>query len=732
MLRRYVVVSFLALVASPALAGTLECVVRTRAGTAMAHLAVEVAGPSGTRTVVTGPDGRFRLAELAPGDYRLASLAPGSVLSPADPVAVGDAEASVQRTLVADAVREHVVVSATRGDAVTSALGISVSALEGDRIAEREPSDFLHLLQDVPGVAVARTGGAGQQASAFVRGGNSNFQVVLVDGVPVNEPGGAYDFGSQLPLDLERVEVVRGAASALYGNDALAGAIHLVTRRPAAGESASFRAEAEGGSFDWRRAQAGTSGRSGSLDWNAGLVRLETDNEEPNSAFDETAGAAALGARLGERSSARVVVRTESSDHGTPGQTAYGRPDTGARFDWDSLVVSAQARHVGARIAHELHGGFSSVDHVTRDTIDSGPFLARSGDRVAPFELPDSIDTAGFQNETRRLTLGYKADVQAGGRHLLTAGADVERESGAVGQRPDGLISPERTNVGAYVQDRVVLGDRAFLTAGARLEHNDSFGTRVVPRVALALRLRGGADGTTLRASAGAGIKEPDFFESFGISFFAQGNPDLKPERSRTYDVGLEQRGLGGRLSVEATAFHHDYLDQIAYHIVDFTTFQGTFVNLGKTRARGLELSLRAVPVERLRLSADYTLLDGEVIVSDSDFDPVYAVGRSLLRRPRHQAALGARVGDDRASVGATLVRVGRRADSDFAGLGFTENEGYTRLDARAHVRVARGLQAFVVSENLLDRRYEEALGYPALGRSIRVGLRFRGGEPRP
>jgi vitamin B12 transporter len=329
------------------------------------------------------------------------------------------------------------------------------------------------------------------------------------------------------------------------------------------------------------------------------------------------------------------------------------------------------------------------------------------------------------------LTLGYKAEVQAGGRHLLTAGADVERESGEVGARAGALISPERTNVGVYVQDRVVVGARAFVTAGARVEHNDGFGTRFVPRAALALRLRGGAAATTLKASAGAGIKEPDFFESFGISFFARGNPELKPERSRTYDLGVEQRALEGRLSVEATAFHHDYLDQIAYHIVDFTTFQGTFVNLGKTRARGLELSVRAAPVERLRLSAEYTLLDGEVLVSDSDFDPVYAVGRSLLRRPRHQASFSARVGGDGRSLGATLVRVGRRADSDFAGLAFTENAGYTRLDARAHVRVARGVQAFLVSENLLDRRYEEVLGYPALGRSVRVGLRFRSGEGR-
>src|SRR5204862_266777 len=160
------------------------------------------------------------------------------------------------------------------------------------------------------------------------------------------------------------------------------------------------------------------------------------------------------------------------------------------------------------------------------------------------------------------------------------------------------LLSPHRTNVGAYVQDRLVVADRLFLTAGARVERNASFGTRAVPRVAAAWRLRGGADATTLRASAGTGIKEPSFFQSFGVSFFARGNPNLKPERSRAFDLGIEQRLLGGRLRGEATVFHHDYLDQVAYHVVDFTTFQGSYVNLGRTRARGMELSVEAAPVD--------------------------------------------------------------------------------------------------------------------------------------
>jgi vitamin B12 transporter len=221
------------------------------------------------------------------------------------------------------------------------------------------------------------------------------------------------------------------------------------------------------------------------------------------------------------------------------------------------------------------------------------------------------------------------------------------------------------------------------------------------------------------------GVKEPSFLESYGESFFAKGNPDLDPERSTTFDVGLEQRFLASRLRASVTAFHHDYRDQIAYTIVDFSTLEGTYVNLAHTRARGVEVALEARPTTSLQLFGQYTFLDGEILESPSGFDPVYAVGQPLLRRPRHQGSLAAQLSFARWSAGATLVRVGERADSDFVGLGLTRAAPYTRLDARLRVRVAGPVEAFVVAENLLDAEYQEVLGYPALGRSGRGGLRL-------
>ena len=708
--------------------GVLAGTVRTSEGTPVPNLVLIVRGPDSVRTVVTGPEGRFRAEGLGPGHYRLALRAGGFLLTGTPETDVSGAETTLDLSLAAAPVREHIVVAATRDEAALSTVGVSATVLDSERIAEREASSVLTLLEEVPGVAVARTGGLGQQGSLFVRGGESNFARILVDGVPVNEPGGEYNLGPLLPLELDRIEVVRGATSSLYGTDALAGVVHLVTARyPGA---ARWRAEAQGGSNDWFRGEAGTAGQAGRFDWNVGGAHLSADNEQPNSAFRQTGGAASLGFEASARTTLRLSLRGEDTEVGTPGPTAYGRPDLDASFERQIGVAGLQVRHVRGRTSHELRAGFALQDWLSRDPLDSGPYLPRAGDRVGTDTFFDFVDPLGFQQDTRRLSTGYQVETQLGGRHIVTVGAELERETGAVGSRAEPLLHPERTNYGGYAQDRMVVGGRLFLTLGGRVEHNASFGTRAVPRVAVAWTV-GETGSTTLKASGGTGIKEPTFFESYGVSFYAMGNPDLEPERSVTFDAGVEQRLAGNRLRLEATAFHHDYRDQINFQIVDFSTFQGTFVNVGRTRAQGLELAAEAAPRPWARLFAQYTYLDGVVKERGDAFNEVYAEGRPLLRRPKNQGSLTATFGGSRLNGGGTLVLVGRRADSDFQNIGLTENEGYARLDLRARVRIVPRLEALVIAENVLDREYQEILGYPALGRSIRAGLRFRSGEAR-
>lgn len=723
--------ALLALLASSGLAaladgpGRLTGTIRTSDGLAVSHLPLRLDGPDGSRQFLTGPEGRYQLAALTPGDYQLSVGTAGFELDGQGHVAIGAEDARLDVVLRPAAVREQVLVAATRSEAPLSTLGTSATVLDAQRIDERQASSLLTLLQETPGLAAARAGGLGLQASTFVRGGDSRFVRLLVDGVPVNQPGGSFDLGNALPFELAQVEIVRGAASSLYGTDALAGVVNVVTRRAGPEDGAELRAEAEGGSFDWRRFQAATSGRAGGGDWNIGLQRLTTDNEQPNSAFEQWSGAASLGASLGQGTTLRALLRFEDGSVGTPGPTAFGRPDLDASFERRDLTLGAQLRQSRGAFAHGLSVGWAQTRQLSLDPLDSGSYVPSYGGVSAPYAFSDFPDPAGFQNQTARLSLGYQAEWQADARHLLSLGTELERETGEIGTAGQELLSPRRDNLGLYAQDRLAFGTRAFLTLGARLEGNDSYGTRLVPRAALALRLREGRDATTLRASAGAGIKEPNFFESYGISFFARGNPDLLPERSRTVDLGFEQRLLEGRLRAGATFFHHLYSDQIAYFVRDDATFEGSYTNLGRSRAQGLELELEAAPAAQLQLRAAYTLLDGQILESGDAAGPIYAAGQPLLRRSRHQGSLTAGWRRSRLSLGATLLLVGERADSDFSALGLTRNEGYARLDLRARLALARGLELLAAAENATDRQYMEVLGYPALGRAVRVALRY-------
>ena len=435
--------------------------------------------------------------------------------------------------------------------------------------------------------------------------------------------------------------------------------------------------------------------------------------------------------KLDTRTELRAVLRFDDSTTGTPGPTAFGRPDLDASFERQDLVVSTSVRRADARLSQQVRVGYARTHQLSLDPEDSGSWTPEWNGTTGAFALDDFPNAAGFQNETARLAAGYQADLALGTRQLLTAGAELEHETGALGSRAEPLLRPQRTNFGGYLQDRLLLGSRAYLTVGGRVERNGSYGTHAVPRAALAFRLRDGEDATTVRASAGMGIKEPSFLESYGEYFYAHGNPNLDPERSTSFDLGVEQRLFASRLRVSLTGFRQDYRDQIAYTVVDFLTFEGSYVNLAHTQASGLELSFEARPIAHLQLFGQYTYLDGRVLESPSDFDPVYAVGEPLLRRPWNLGSFTGQLSFPRWSAGATLARVGARADSDFVGLGLTRNDAYTRLDARVRVRLVDAVEAFLVGENLLDAHYQEVLGYPALGRTLRGGLRLGlGGRP--
>ena len=697
------------------LAGEIRGTVRTLDSRPVSQAVVRLTSAAVSREGVTGPEGRFSL-DLPDGSYT--ATVRGFEVD-ASPVVVAGRDVALDISLRPARIREEVVVAATRSRTAISSVGVAASVLDDADLKGRQTLALTDALSELPGISTATTGGIGAQSSLFVRGGESRFARVLIDGVPVNEPGGFFNFGTLLTPDVERVEVVRGSFGTLYGSDALAGVISLQTA-PLDGVN-RLRGSASGGDLGSSSFSASGSRKRGPLSGALSVGRSKTDNEGPNADFRSDLVAASFERRYGADGSILGSFRWNASEGGTPGPTAFGRPDLDARYERDLMIASLASHFRYGSVSHSVRIGFKNDDQLSTNPLDSGPYRPAWGSQQAAFDSYDFPDPNGYRNETDRLFGTYEVRGQIRS-HSLTAGGDIERETGKLGTVGETPLSPRRVSYGAFLQDQLALTPRAFATLSLRAEHNGSTGTTLVPHASAAwLAARGSSFDITLRASGGAGIKAPSFFESYGTSSYALGNPDLAPERARTFDGGLDLR-LGDGLKLSATWFHHRYLDQISYKVVSYSPFIGTYENLGETRARGIEFSGEWRSSSYLRVLSSYTFQDSEVVTSTST-DPQLAAGMELRRRPRHQGSITAEATLGRGTIAATLVARSQRADSDFLGIGLVENPGFTRLDLRGALRVTPHARILATVENATDADYQEVLGYQALPRRFRISL---------
>jgi vitamin B12 transporter len=684
------------------------------------------ASPAGS--TFTEIDGSFRLPAVAASDCRVEASLQGFRAASTE----CRTDAAVRLTLTVAPVQETVVVSATRTDAPSGQLASGVTVFDADDIERRQSPQLADLLRDAPGTTVVRVGGLGNLTSLFVRGGESNYNKVLLDGIPLNEPGGAFNLSNITTENLDRVEFVRGASSSLFGSDAMTGVIQLFTRR---GETArpDVRVTAEGGSFSTARGSASVAGRADRVDYSAAIAQFTTDNEAPNNNFRNTTLSGTGGVTLGRSATLRTVGRMERGRTGVPGQTAFGRPDLdafyerhdgvwGLAFDQSAGVIHQRASY-GLAISHQAS---------TNRNIDP-PFTPSFEGRTAPFEFSDFPYDS--HTDLRRHHASYQADLTsslgAAGTHVDTALVDWDGERALLSDLLAGASTrASRDNVGVTFQHQA-LWSRVFATAGLRVEHNDSFGTAVVPRGTAAVYARKGGSrlGTTkISATVGKGIKEPTVLQSFSPAPSFLGNPDLLPERSRTIDAGVEQRLAGDRVKLELTWFDNRYRNIISTRTLSFSPFRSQFFNIGLTRARGAELSGDVALVSGIRARAGYTFTDSEILESTSEFSPVFEVGNWAFRRPRHSGFVDLSWNAARGSVGLTGSLVGRRVDSDFSSLEppILFNDARGVWDLRGSARLARRLDLTLAIDNLTGTEYMEPLGYPGLGRAFRFGVRAR------
>jgi len=724
--------------AQPPGPGIVSGIVVDQSGQPVPRATVRVLDPAGAETSHTFADeaGRFRLTSS--GDCRVAASLTGfqPVTVPCAPPSTAST-AALRLVLNVAPIQETVVVTATRTEAPAGQVGASVTAFTAEDLERRQHPLVAELLRGSPGVMVIRTGAAGAVTSLFVRGGESNHNKVLLDGIPLNEPGGTFNFGNVTTEGLERVEIVRGAQSALFGSDAMASVVQLVTKRADRRDGqARVSGVFEGGSFGTAHGSATLSGASGRADYVLGAAGTTTDNQVPNNTYDNTTLFANVGVALGARATLRVIGRGELERTGTPGQTAFGRPDLDAFFKRrDGVAGVSFDEQLTPMFRQRATYSVSVSNQQSTNLVADPPYTPAYGSLRAPFQFSDfRYDSlASLQRHHASYQADWKlANDTTHGSQMLTLLADWDGERAELTDRLAGAVtSPSRDNFGAAVEHQA-LWPRVFLTLGGRVEKNENFGTAAVPRASVAVVAHEGRRGpgvvgaTTIHLNAGLGIKEPTILQSFSLSPYFLGNPDLSPERSRTVEAGLEQRLAGDRVKVSATWFDNEYRNLISTRITDPQTFSSQFFNIGLTQARGLETAFDVAPHRYLRVRAGYTWLDSVIVDSTSPSSAVLKSGQSLFRRPAHSGYAGLSWRDTRLTIDLDGVFVGSYVDSDFSSLSPAILVGgdYSSWDARFAYQLTPKLSATAAIDNLANARYMQPLGYPALERAFRVGLR--------
>ena len=686
-------------------------------------------------------------------------------------------------TLRVGGVSDTLVVTASRTPESRTKVTQSVTSFTRAEMEALGAASLADVVRFVPGVNVESIGREGAVTSMFTRGGESDYNLVLIDGVRVNQSGGVFDFSRINAAEIERVEVVRGAQSSLWGSDAMGSVVQIFTRRAGAADRPQVVAAAEGGSFGAFRGDARLmGGASGRVDYSAGVSRRQSagafqDLLPEDDTFEQNAVDTSLGATLSDRLALRGGLRSTTADGKSVGALAYGARNTGGAYNTRDLSGHLDLSHsLGARLSGTASFNYFRYKSESADTIADPAFftyailegtpnaifpngsrlvrllgaaefnaLVAAGATPAAGQFLASRQTSNFpftsKSEFDRPAFRYQADYDWSGQRF-SAGYEWEREINALSE------DVRLDNQSFFVQQQFSARDRWFATMGGRLDSKEGADTFFSPKLSAGGYLvpfkNGVVSSVKVFGNAGQGIKSPSLSERFGGSF-TDPAPDLKVEQARTGDVGVEATFANQRYRGLVTYFNNAYTDQIAYRGGVKGDGVAEYINIDGSKAEGWELEWALQrPVAGLTASASYTYVDHRVVTNVStsqQFQP----GQPLLRRPKNSGNVRASWVSGRVSVNASARLVGDRHDNSFLSLrtvpnaarptpittDITVNPGYTVMSLGVDVRAHALVTLYLRGENVADESYESVLGYPAMPRSVVAGVRFHfGGRP--
>jgi vitamin B12 transporter len=578
--------------------------------------------------------------------------------------------------------------TATRTPAEPQTLGSAVDHFSAAELLRRQANSLAAALGSAAGAPLFASGATGMTTSLFLRGANSNQTLFLVDGLRLNDPNTDYAvfLGGACVSGCDSLEISHGPQSTLYGGEAVGGVVSLRAQRGAGAPSG--RVAVEGGSFGTVQGAVAAQGERGASAWNLALQGGRTDNKRPNNAFESFNAVLRLDHRVNAGVSAGGTVRWFHGAYGSPGDRFTNDPDNTERENNVLATAFVDLRLAPAWTAHAVLGGQD------RRFVAESPRTGRA--------------TAVTVVQNRRGVFDAQTTYAGVERHRLTAG--LTSEANHTRNTGFGAINRKQTLLAVFAQDEFSPRDDVFLTAGLRNDDFDTFGRATTGRATAAWLLAGRA--LKLRASYGTAFRSPSFLDLYGQSAFYVGNPQLDPERARGGDAGLDWYLAGGRGTVGVTWFDTRFTNLIA-STPDFRSVE----NIQRARTRGAELSVRLRFGASTEARGSYTLLEADNLTS----------GRRLLRRPRHRASLD--LWHDFGggfSAGGGLGATAQREDVDAGTFRTIDGEDFTVARLYGEYRLNDRLAVKARLENLLDERYEEVHGYPAIGFGAYGGLEWR------
>jgi vitamin B12 transporter len=610
----------------------------------------------------------------------------------------------------------EVVISATKTLSNSVELANSISVIDSEQISNSNSNNVFDVLRNETGISFTRQGGNGTLSNLYIRGANSSHTLVLIDGVEVNltnDPGGVFDF-SALPIDnIDRIEILRGPQSTLYGSDALAGVINIISKKGSG--APKFSLLTEGGSYNSYKAQLGVNGSLQKLNYLVALSRTGSDGfsnasekygntEKDGYTFNNLSSN--IGYNFAPGAEVNIYTRFIKS------KSEYDQ--FGGAFGDDPTYVFNQEE-----FSVRGEGKVKSLDSVWNQKLGISFFR-----NVRKYSYDTSAANIFYSHslyDGRKFKLDWQNDFQLNESNLFTSGVDFEYEEMAseyfsfnyVGLPDYASIFPLRNSktTSGYIQDQFNIKNMLFASAGIRYDHHNQFGSQITYRFAPALLITGTS--TKIKVTVGTGFKAPSLFNLYDPTY---GNENLKPEKSFGWDVGAEQFLSRENFSIGVTYFDNKFSDMFGFDNLTFKT-----ININKAETNGVEVFTKVILFDYLTLKANYTYTKAvDKSEKTQDFD------KKLLRRPENKIGLLIDYSlIEKANLNAELIWVGSREDFDFSNFTRVEMKNYLLANFAAHYNLFNFLRLNIRIENILDTDYEEVFGYGTAGLSFYGGIQI-------